>query len=424
MKNVLLAIFTGILLCASASAQTVKEKGIGSATYQPTKKASAASPGDKENALAKARLNAIERYFAERGQAETDNFLLMEDKINAALDKIILDETVINEKDESGKYTVTISVGINEARLQALMRSESNNTHKSSYIAYLFTGREVNSSRQAGPNVTRVNSIEASSSVKGSSITSQEVQGERTISASNRGSLNVSQDVQGQKASVAVETKGAAQENTREAISGSTVIKGDAASKENIRMAGSSNTAISRDEAVNANVRQVSSSETVIKRDENSYKLIPLSDYDSAISSVFSQSGFKNVINAQDVIGQHLLDSVNNDYENGEDMNSATRTGVVHELRANDIPYLVLATLNADLPTIDSVTGLKEVIVRAVVRVLDISARFPKEVASVPPYQIARRGKTDSEAKNKALSACSEQAAREVVQRLNALDVR
>jgi hypothetical protein len=422
MKNVLLAIFTGILLCASASAQAVKEKGIGSATYQPTKKASAASSSDKENALAKARLNAIERYFAGRGEAETENFMRMEDKINAALDRIILSDTVLNEKDESGKYTVTISVEINEARLRTLMRSESNKPRKYSDIVYLFMGREVGSIRQAGPNVTRVNSIEASSSVKGSLSTSQEVQGERTSSASNRGSLNVSQDVQGQKASAAVETKGAAQENTREAISGGTVIKGDAAGKENIRVAGSSNTAISRNEAVNASARQVSSSETVIKRDEISYKLLSMSNYDSAITSVFSQSGF-SVIDPRFVIGQHLS-SVNIDYTNGDDINPATLNGVVHELRTNEIPYLVLATLDVDPPTIDSATGLKNVIVRATVRVLDVSAGFPREVASVPAYQIAGRGETDSEAQNKALSESSQRAAREIVQRLNAVDVR
>jgi hypothetical protein len=139
---------------------------------------------------------------------------------------------------------------------------------------------------------------------------------------------------------------------------------------------------------------------------------------------VFSQAGF-DVIHPDDIIGD-LRPSVNTDYTKGDDMEASTRKAVVDKLRSEKdvVSYLVLATLDVDPPSIDSATGLNRVVVRVAARVLDVSSRFPREVASVPTYQIAGLGAKDSEAQNKALVESSQSVAREIVQRLNALDVR
>jgi len=408
MKKAILTVIASTLLLSPAFAQTVKGKGIGSVTYEPVtqstgkdknaKKNAAqevgASSRDKENALRKARLNAIETYFAERGEAENENYMRMEDKINDSLDRIILSDTILNEKDESGKYTVTISAEINEARLRTIMRTESaaSSALKSqkSEIVYLFMGREVDSLLKSGPTVTASASSKAEVSAAAG----------RMLNSTSNTAL---ERKEGERVTASQTT---ATVETREKSNAKVEAKVEA----------------KKEDMIEVKAEKSSSSQTLIKRDQVSYKLMPMSNYDSAITSVFSQAGF-GVIDPRFVIGEHLP-FVNSDYERGDDIDASTLNGVAGKLRNEGVSYLVLATLDMDPPTIDSATGLNNVIVRAAVRVLDVSSRFPKEVASVPAYQIAGRGATDREAQNKALTESSQRAAREVVQRLNALDVR
>jgi hypothetical protein len=172
--------------------------------------------------------------------------------------------------------------------------------------------------------------------------------------------------------------------------------------------------------SVDAKVEMTTSSETVIKRDQVSYKLLSMSNYSTAITSVFSQANFA-VQDPRLTIGDYLP-YVNEDYTKGDDIGTSTFVGVIDKLRSKDVAYLVLATLDVDPPTTDGATGLKSVVVRATVSVTDVDSG--SEVASVPQYQIAGLGDTDNVAQNKALSESSQRAAREIVQRLNALDVR
>ena len=378
MKKLLfLTILSGMFLCSYASAQTVKARGIGRATYScPPNRADVSDTGedvclpgnnDKEKALENAKMNAIERYFAERGEAETENFIRMEDEILDNLDRIILSDTILNEQDRSGRYEVTISVELNEARLRNIMRGGSaagaaSKTQKSE-IAYLFTGREVGSVTKSGPAVT------ATSSGK-----------------------------------TAVKTKTEGTEGER--ITASKI-----------------NTTAERTDITQGKTETKTSSQVVLTRDQLAYKLLPMSNYDTSITNVFSLAGFTPV-DSRHVLSENDFNSVNNDYEQGEDISVPTLNSVVSTLRDNTIPYLALATLDVDQPTKDSATGMNRVVVRAVVRVWDLTSRFPREVASVPPYQIVGLGATDSEAQNNALRDSSERAAREIVQRLNALDAR
>jgi hypothetical protein len=145
-----------------------------------------------------------------------------------------------------------------------------------------------------------------------------------------------------------------------------------------------------------------------------------MSNYSTAITSVFSQAGF-SVKDPRLEIGDYLP-FVNEDYTKGDDIGTSTFVGVIDKLRNKGVSYLVLATLDVDPPTTDSATGLKNVVVRATVSVTDVSSG--SEVASVPAFQIGGRGATVSEAQNNALTESSQSAAREIVQRLNAQDVR
>jgi len=338
---------------------------------------------DKDAALQKAKMNAVEMYFAERGEAETENYDRMEDEILDNLDRLVSNETILNEQDKSGRYEVTASAVLNEARLRNIIRggSAAGTAGKSqkSNIVYIFTGREVDSTTKRGPTVTSTASanIDTATSAEMAAKTAAKGKESERIRSSE---ISTAEETQSK---AAVKTKGSASVDTQ-VTTGST---------------------------------------TVITRDQSTYKLLPMSDYDSAITSVFSQAGF-SVVDSRFVLSEKDFDSVKNDYERGDDMAIPTINSVVSTLQGKGIPYLVLATLNVDPPGRDSATGMNRVVVNTAVRVLDVSSGFPREVASVPAYQITGLGIAEIEARNKALTDSCVKAAREIVQRLNTQDVR
>jgi hypothetical protein len=156
------------LLCALlatsllAQAQVIQTKGVGSLTYSGV-----LSPETKEKAYVKAQLAAVERYFAENGEAETQNFDSIEDQIAENLDKFILNTAVINEQDMASlhKYSVVVRVDLNVAKLRNALRSASNvgkagNAAKSQLV-YLFVGRETASVRAFDARVFKRTTVDA-----------------------------------------------------------------------------------------------------------------------------------------------------------------------------------------------------------------------------------------------------------------------
>jgi hypothetical protein len=361
-----------MFLCSFASAQTVKSRGIGRVSYScpPNPKNNdicEPGPNNKEDALQKAILNSIERYFAERGEAETENYDRNEDVIKDNLERIVLNDTILNEQDKSGRYEVTVSVEINESRLRNIMRGESavakTRDSKKSEIVYLFIGRDVGS------------------------VTSFDDKTVKQAKASG---------------SATAATAGTESESVKKStVSTSAVIEGSAAVESRVEIGGS----------------------TTRKTNKVTYNLLPMTNYDTSITSVFSQAGFK-FIDSRFVLSEENITSVNGDYSQGDDIEPSTYRGVASALQNEGIPYLVLATLDVDRPTVDPATGRSRVAVRTTVKVLDVSSRFPVDVASIPVDQSFGLGATPSEAQSDALNKGSQHAAREIVQRLNALDVR
>ena len=84
MKKYLLILAT-LLLPLFAYSQVVTVKGVGTTTYS-----SWLTAGDKQKAYESAQVSAVERYFAENGEAESQNFEDIEEKVRANLDKFIL----------------------------------------------------------------------------------------------------------------------------------------------------------------------------------------------------------------------------------------------------------------------------------------------------------------------------------------------
>lgn len=362
-----------LALAFQCHAQVVTTKGTGTVTYGWSLGAA-----DKEKAYKAAQISAVERYFAENGEAESENFEAIQPKVEAGLDKFILSTTIINEQNQESmkKYSVAVRVELNVAKLRTAIRGNSATakagaTGEKSQLVYVFVGREASSVRSYDERVvkraelTREVAAESSQSVKGS-------EGERV--RGNRVDTSASVDAKASakiKSSATLETGGS----------------------------------------------------TTRKADDASYRLLPMNNTKTSITSVFSQGGFQ-VAEPEFVLQDSDMKAVNKDFSAGNDLSAPTIRAVVASLRKNQIPLLVLATLDVGIPMQDDATGMQRVSVTVTGRILDVTGNFPREVASVPAVQYFGIGPDNASAANKALKDASLAAAREVVSRINAAGVR
>lgn len=333
-----------LLLPVIACAQIIQAKGAGTLPYS-----GAITPEIKERAYVKAQLNAVERYFAESGEAESQNFEAIESKIQDNLEKFILSTVVLNEQDQSSmhKYSVAVRVEINAAKLRNTLRGASaagkaSNAAKSQLV-YVFVGREIASARSFDVRTMKRAEVELEDST------------------SKRGV---------QRVAAQVETGGSA---TR-------------------------------------------------KADDVAYRLLPMANVVTSITSVFSQGGYL-VADPAFAIGDKDIKAINRDFSAGNDIDPGTLRSVVSSLRKQQVPLIVLATLDAGAPSQDPATGMQRAAINVSVRVLDLSNPMPREVVSVPAIQIFGVGSDNQVARDKALKDGSLAAAREVVSRLNAAGV-
>ena len=170
MKKILL-LCVGLCLSFSLWAQVVTVKGIGTVPYKGTFFAEA----DKEAAVQAAKMKAVERYFAENGESETENFDNIAPQIEANLDKFILSDVIIDEKDDKDRkrYTVALKVEINVPKLRNEIKKASAagsgggkaTAEGKSQLAFLFIARQVESSQAFDDRVVKRADVSTSEEV-------------------------------------------------------------------------------------------------------------------------------------------------------------------------------------------------------------------------------------------------------------------
>jgi len=372
MKKLLLCL-AALVLSFQCHAQVVTAKGVGTVKYGWS-----LSAEDKDKAFVAAQVSAVERYFAENGEAESENFEAIQPTIEANLDKFILSSTVINEQNQEGmkKYSVSVRVELNVAKLRSTIRKNSATAKagpsgQKSPLVYVFVGREAASVRSYDARVvkraelTTEASVESSESTKGS-------EGER---------------IRGNQ----IETSASRQDKAH--------------AKEKV------------------SVQAETGGSTTRKADQTSYRLLSMNNTKTSITSVFSQGGFQ-VAEPEFVLQDSDMKAVTGDFSAGNDLQPSTMRAVVSSLRKNQIPLLILATLDVGAPMQDDATGMQRVAVTVTGRILDVSNTFPREVASVPAVQYFGVGPDNATAQGKALKEASLAAAREVVARINAAGIQ
>ena len=173
MKKLMLFCL-GLFLASPCFSQVIQIKGAATVKY-----AAMLTDADKEMAYQKAQMAAIERYFAESGEAESENFEAIQGKIEANLDKFLLSTVVLNEQDQVSlrKYSVVVRAELNVAKLRNTLKGASatgrvSNGEKSQMV-YVFVGREVASVKAFDERVVK----RAELTLDGSAKTSGSVNG-------------------------------------------------------------------------------------------------------------------------------------------------------------------------------------------------------------------------------------------------------
>jgi hypothetical protein len=356
---------------ATALADVVSSKGKGSVTYVEQQ----ASPDTKEKALQAAQMNAIDFYYAEQGDSETENLDTIRNTIKNDPDRFILETTVLNEQDDTAahRYTVTVRVSLNGSNLRSALKASSAiatvPAGQGSQLAFIFLSRQVDTETTFAARVTQREVISD--------------QGDAASAAQHAG------------------------------------VEGEAIRKTQVSTTASTNTTETHD------IQQTKTVETggasLARSDAKTWKLIPSQSLSTAVSLVFKTAGYR-VVEAQYVEplsgGKLKVASIEDDYQTGNDLKSATLINAVDGLRTAEVRYFALATLDVGQVGIDPSTGLQRVVVTVNAKVLDVAQRIPESVAVAGPTQYAGVGPTEEEAQTNALKLAAQRVARELTSQL------
>ncbi len=372
-----LVIFSILIFTKAAQADVVYSKGMGVANFSGHSffGSPQLEPGDKDLAIKKAELNAIDTYYAELGASQTQNYDAIRSKVKANLSDYILDYTILNESDDSkaGTCTITLRVSINTATLSNLVKADSatvtSSSANKSYIMFVFVSRSINSIQSYDPRVYQ----------------HQEINGVQSASSEL-------------------------------AVKGS---EGQSISKNQIDT--STDKSVNANETAQFSQTEVTGGSVINKASKTQWQIYPSQNIDSAISGVLTQAGYNPVDEAfvePYTNGVMKISEIDADYATGNDLSPQTLNHIVMGARTAKIAYVALGTLDIGTTQTDPVTGDKRVAVTVNARVLDITGLFPKTIALVGPVQYFGLGPTEMTAQTSALTNAGVSAAKDLASQM------
>lgn len=359
-------IFCAAVLCAVSTvcpvqAQTVSEKGMANITYSGW----SLSATDRQNALHKAELNALERYIADSNAARSKTFESKQDRITAHIDDYILGTTVLTEDQNkrSKTYDVVIRADINSTRLLNDLgggSASASDIAKTGHgtITFLFLARRQSSVQSFDDKVYKRQDADSSlsrSTGEGESIKSH--------------SIDTSDGMQQHQSEAAT-------------IGGSVTRKADKVEW------------------------------TVSNADEA----------DTAITGVFSDAGY-DVVEADQVEGASgglvNIAKIRDAYSHGNDLPSSLMYSTTQGVQRAGIGFLALGTLDVGMQDRDPVSGNVRVYVVVTGKVFNVQGRYARTLVSIGPVQYAGFGPDASVARTNALKEAANQAAQQMIDELN-----
>lgn len=356
--------------------QVASAKGMGSVDYS-----SKLRPEDRKEAQRRAALSAVEAYVAETNVAKAKIFSARRDEFAGKLDQLVLGSTILSESDDkaSRRYTVVVRADINAALLRAELDGGSATAtarqSQRSLLTFLFMSRQQDTAQAFQDREYRRVDAKAKSRNSGS--------------------------------------------HTVNTVEGESIGRASIGTSDTVR----SNSAMNG----NASAVVESGGSTTRRSDKISWKVANSNEINTAMTGVFSGAGYE-VVEAEYVEaesrGQLSVARVRKDFSDGNDLTADTMRATANGVRAADIRFLAVGTLDIGMRDTDPVSGNVRVHVTVTGKVLDVSGRFPRTVSSVGPVQFAGLGSDESVARTNALTLASEKAAQTMVDELNARSVK
>lgn len=376
-------ILAFLLLCATAAAlpttahaQVVSARGQGGVIYEGRLNAE-----DRQEALAKAKAVALEAHVAESSRGFLQAFSQRRAEFVANIDRYVIAANVLSEQDDrkSRTYSVVVRVDINQALLRADLEAGSAvgqaSSSERSLVAVIFMARRQASVQTFDDRVyQRAETREA--------VDLQTGTDERASEGESIGSSSIS-------------TSGSVQSRQTAVLETSTAT--------------------------------TTGGSTTRKADSVQWEVSSAAEVNTAMTGILGDAGFE-VVEAEYIEaesgGQLDLARIRADFSTGSDLSAEVLRSTVAGVRHAQIPLMAFGTLDVGMRDTDPVTGNIRVYVTVTGRVQDVSGRFPRTLASVGPVQFAGLGPDESVARTNALEQAAQQAARQVVDALNARNVR
>jgi hypothetical protein len=373
MKKILF-VMLAILLSTGANAQFINLKGNATVKVQGP-----ITPDDKERAMTAASMNAIERYFSEKGEAQDQIFESNQEKIQQNLEKLVQNTTILTEQPmpDTNRYQIAVRIELNEAKLKNIIKQGTAATSaasgEKSNIVYLFIARQANSVKAYDARVVKIDQVSA----------------QRDVNATTK--INGSE---GEKIS-------------------------------NNQVSTNATKSVTANADLSASVKRESGGSVTSKADEIGFQILPMAAYKTAVTTIFTQSGF-SVLDSDFVLSETDTKSIYKDFSSGSDISPSSMKNVVKTLKTSKevIKYLVIATIDVGLGSVDPSSGMKRVSTEISGRVISVEGGIPKEIASVPPVQQASLGVDEGGARTTALKKGAEAASREIIAQLNNLGIK
>lgn len=353
-----------LLVAMPVAAQSVSSRGSGSASYGLR-----LSADTRAQALEKAKVNALEAYIAESGPAKLRLFEARRDQLIGQVDRYVLSTVTLsdNEDKKAKQYTITVRAEINATLLQATLDGGSAvsaaRPGERSLLTFLFMARSQDTVQSFQDKEYR--RVDVS---QGYDEKTREGDSFRGNSVSTSGSIN-------QTGSVAVTAGGS----------------------------------------------------TTQRSDNITWKVANAAEVNSAMTGAFSAAGYE-VVEAEYVEGESRgllsIERIRKDFSTGNDLSAETLRNTANGVRAAEIPYIAVGTLDVGMREKDPASGNVRVYVTVTGKVLDVTGRFPRTVSSVGPVQYAGLGPNESVARTNALREAAEQASQQMINELNVKSVR
>lgn len=355
-----------------AHTQALTSKGVATVAFDGKLNAAV-----KERALQEAKVNALDRHFAQTDGAKSRNYETARAGLIGSIDSYVLSATVLSEEADpkAGRYTVSIRAEINGPRLENALIGESaiasTPTAQKSLLTFVFVARQQGSVQSFDDKVYK--RVEAN--VSGSANAAYQ----RDATEAERITNN----------SISTSDKVSARGNYKEDVSASVTTGGS----------------------------------TTAKADVVSWTVTRADEINSVMTGSFTAAGYE-VVEAE-YVGQLDVEGIRKGYGTGEDLSPGALQSAVRGVQsAGGFRYFAIGRLDVGMRDKDPATGLTRVYVTVSGKVLDVAGSYPRTVSSVGPEQFAGLGPSETVARTNALKEAAGAAAERLVNELNARGVQ